>query len=177
MKKSIVVYYSNNGSNKYLANRIAHELNCPIEELKPSPANYLLLLTGLIFKNKKISRDFSQFDQVILCGPVWTGKFIAPLRHFVQKNIKNIKELVYVTCCGSSYDKKDEKFGHGLVFQQLKEQYPEKIIHCEAFPITLVLPKEQWDQGEIVMKTRLNDENFQGEILDRFNNMITKLSA
>jgi len=177
MKNSIVIYYSNNGSNAYLANRISKELECPIEELKPMPRNYLILLTGLIFKNKKLKHDLSQYERIILVGPVWMGKFIAPLRLFVKKNIKIIKELVFVTCCGSTYDKKDEKFGHGLVFKKLKEELPDKCNHCEAFPITLVLPEDQWEQGEIVMKTRLNDQNFNGEILERFNILIRKMSA
>ncbi|HCC69743.1 MAG TPA: hypothetical protein DEQ09_01105, partial [Bacteroidales bacterium] len=83
---AIVVYYSNKGSNEYLAKKIAYNLACDIEK---------------------------------------------------------IKRLVSVTCCGSTYDKKDEKFGHGLVFKEVKRMLNGKCILCQAFPVGLVLPDDQ----------------------------------
>ena len=42
--KTIVVYYSRKGSNKYLANKIAKDLTCDIEEIRPRINAYLLFL-------------------------------------------------------------------------------------------------------------------------------------
>ena len=79
-----MVYYSKNGSNRYLAGKIA------------------------------------DYDRVILCGPIWMGRLIPPLRTFLLKYKHIIRQLYFVTCCGSSDAKKDEKFGHALVFREVE---------------------------------------------------------
>ena len=177
MKETIVIYYSNNGSNRYLATRIAKSLNCEKEEIKPRMNVHFFLLFGISFGIKKIKSNLSDYDRIILCGPIWMGKFIAPLKEFVKKYNKTIKDLIFTTCCGSNYEMKDEKFGHGLVFNKIKEMLKEKCSHCEAFPISLILPDDKKEDPNIVMKTRLNDDNFKGEILDRYNSYIQKISV
>lgn len=176
MKKSIVFYYSHNGSNYYLANKIAKDLDCPIEEIKPAWNVHLLLLFGLHPGNRKIRSQINSFDRVIIVGPIWMGKVISPLKSFVKKHRNKVDEWVFVTCCGSSYKVKDEKFGHGLVFEKMRELLGEKCIHCEAFPITLVLPDDKKEDGELIMNTRLNEDNFTGEIQERYNKFIAKLN-
>ncbi len=177
MEKTIVFYYSKNGSNSYLASKLAGSLNCKIEEIKPRINAHILMVFGVNFGIKKLKFHPSDYERVILVGPIWMGKFITPLKGFVNKYRRDIKKLVFVTCCGSSIEKKDEKFGHGLVFKQVGEILEEKLVHCEALPITLVLPEDKKEDGEVVMKTRLTDENFSGEILDRYNNFIKQLAV
>ena len=82
-----------------------------------------------------------------------------------------------MSCCGSSFEMKDKKFGHGLVFKEIKEMLNDKCIHCEAFPITLVIPDDKKENTDTVMKTRLTDNNFKGEILNRFYAFIQMISA
>lgn len=177
MKKTIVIYYSNNGSNRYLAKNISENLNCEIEEIKPRIDVHFFLLFGLSFGNRKLEINIAEYDRVVLCGPIWMGKFIAPLKGFVKQHIKNINELVFTTCCGSSFEMKDKKFGHGLVFKEIKEMLKDKCIHCEAFPVTLVVPDDKKEDPDTVMKTRLTDDNFKGELLNIFNGFIKKISA
>jgi menaquinone-dependent protoporphyrinogen IX oxidase len=71
------------------------------------------------FGIKPLKNTISDFDKVILAGPIWIGKFIAPLKNFVTKYRNQINELVFITCCGSDFKMKDEKFGHGLVFKKV----------------------------------------------------------
>ena len=115
------------------------------------------------------------YERIILCGPIWMGKLIVPLKNFVQKYFNNIRSLTFVTCCGSNFEKKDEKFGHNFVFKQIKNLLKEKCHHCEAFPITLVFPEDLKDEGTGFMKIHLNEENFKGEILDRYGKFIKRL--
>jgi len=177
MKKNIVLYYSGSGNNRFLANKIAERLSCEIEEIKPRIHSHPLLLLGTSLGIKKIKTDISEFDRVILVGPIMVGKFLAPLKSFVKNYSNKINNMIFVTCCGSSYEIRDQKFGHGLVFKQVKEIMGDKCIQCEAFPITLVIPEEKRKDPNLVMSTRLNDDNFKGEILDRFNVFIDKISA
>jgi menaquinone-dependent protoporphyrinogen IX oxidase len=173
--KTIVVYYSNKGSNKYLALKISKRLSCPVEEIKPRLNVFLLFLMNIHLGIRSLKNDIEEFDRVILCGPIWVGKFIPPLRCFVKKYQTKIHKLVFVSCCGSPEAKKNEKFGHGLVFKEVENLLKEKYILCQAFPIGLVLPDDQKEDTDAFMKTHLNDDNFKGEIQVQFDNFIQKL--
>lgn len=173
--KTLVIYYSHKGSNKFLAEKISSELNCDLEALKPRINSHLLFIMNIGFGNKKLNVKLENYDRIILCGPIWVGKFIKPLKSFVNKNIDKINNLIFVTCCGSNYEKKDEKFGHGLVFKQVKNILGEKCRSCHAFPITLLLPEEQKDDPDAFMKIHLNQSNFEGKIKERFNQFIEQI--
>ncbi|KAA3624617.1 MAG: hypothetical protein DWQ02_22875 [Bacteroidetes bacterium] len=180
MEKSIVIYYSNTGSNKYLADKIANSLNCPMEAIRPRVKNFGLMLMGgwtkISLGNHPIKSDLTQFDRVILVGPIWTGQLISPLRNFLKKYKQQINELHFATCCGSYDEIKDDKFGYGRVFDKIKALVGDANIHCEAFPIVMVLPEDKREDSELVMATRLNDENFTGAIEERFENFIEEVT-
>jgi len=173
--KTIVYFYSHKNSNRFLAHKIAADLNCEIEEIKPRLNAHYLMLMSFNFGNTKLKNKVEDYDSVILCGPIWMGKLIVPLKNFVNNHISKINKLIFVTCCGSTFDKKDEKFGHNLVFKEVKKLSREKCIHCEAFPIGLVLPDGQKEDSDAFMKTHLNDENFKSEIVGIYDNFIKKL--
>jgi flavodoxin len=173
--KSIVVYYSRKGSNKYLAEKIAGQLSCDLEEIRPRSNAFSLILTNINSGIRKLNHDISTYDRVIMVGPIFMGRFIPPLRSFVTKYADQINRLVFVTCCGSTYAKKDEKFGHGLVFEEVKKILGDKLILSRAFPVGLVLPEEQREDPDAFMKTHLNDENFNGEIEARYEELMEEL--
>ena len=174
--KTIVVYYSNKGSNKYLAEKISKSLSCEIEEIKPWLNVFFLFLININLGIRPLKHKIKEYDRVILCGPIWMGKFIPPLRSFIKKYFNQIDKLVFVTCCGSTYAKKDEKFGHGLVFKEVENRLKKKCIFCQAFPIGLVLPDDKKEDADAFMKTHLNDENFNGDIQERYVGFIKKLN-
>jgi menaquinone-dependent protoporphyrinogen IX oxidase len=166
--KTLVLYYSQKGSNRYLAERIARDLSCDLEAIRPRMDAPLLMMAGLHLGNRKLQHDPAQYDRVILCGPIWVGQFIAPLRSFVKRHLAGIRQLVFVTCCGSTDAKKNEKFGYGLVFRQVQAMLQEKCTQCQAFPIGLVLPPDKHEDSQLMMKTHLNDDNFKGEMAERY---------
>ncbi len=175
MNKTIVVYYSRKGSNKFLANKIATTLGCEIEEIKPRLNVFLLFLMNVHAGIKPLKHNINEYNKVILCGPIWMGKLIPPLRSFIEKYSKNISKLIFVTCCGSTFEQRDEKFGHSLVFEKVKNIVSQKCVHCEAFPIGIVLPVSHREDTDAFMKTHLSDENFKGEIQERFKAFIQKM--
>jgi flavodoxin len=177
MKKTIVFYYSKTGSNKFLAYKIKHEIDAEIEEIKPRINSHILLMLGFSLGIKKLKNNISDFDRVILCGPVWMGKFIEPLKAFSIKHKNQIKELIFVTCCGSSYEIKEKKFGHGRVFKKVESLFAEKCTHCEALPIALLLPDNKKQDADLVMYTRLTESNFNGEFLEHFKLFISNISG
>ena len=172
--KTIVVYYSRTGNNKYLAEKIAKEWDCDIEPLRPKINVFFFLMIKLGGGNKKLIHNLSEYDRVILCGPIWMGSLVYPLKNFLTKHIKEIKNLIFVTCCSSTFETKDDKYGYNRVFNIVKEIAGEKCIYCEAFPIQLVMPQEKRKDGEAVMKARLSDDNFKGEIQEYFEKFLAR---
>ncbi len=176
MSKTIVIYYSRKGSNKYLAERIAKSLSSDIENIRPRLNVFMLFLMNIGLGIKPLKRNLKDYDKVILCGPIWMGKFVYPLQNFVKKYINNITHLYFITCCGSDYAMKDDKFGHGLVFKIVQNILGEKCVLCEALPIQLVLPDGNKKDTDAFMKAHLCDENFKGEIQERFDSFIQKVT-
>jgi len=176
MKKTIVIYYSKKGSNKFLAEKISKRFSCELEEIKPRLNIFILFLMNIHLGIKPLKNNIEEYDKVILCGPIWMGKLIPPLRCFIKKYYYKINKLIFVTCCGSTDAKKNEKFGHGLVFKEVANILNDKGIFYQAFPVGLVLPDDKKEDTDAFMKTHLNDDNFIGEIQERFENFIQKVS-
>jgi hypothetical protein len=105
------------------------------------------------------------------------GHIIAPIRDFIKEYRKKVKCIIFITCCGSGYETKDDRFGHAAVFKKIQELGGETVRHCEAFPITLVVPENKRSDNDVMMKARLNDETFQGEIKERVEKFISYYSA
>jgi flavodoxin len=173
--KTLVVYYSKEGSNKFLAERISRQLNCEMEEIRPRINSFPLFLMGIHFGIKPLKHRVADYDRIILCGPVWVGRFVGPLTGFVKRYRDQINQLVFVTCCGSSYAQKDEKFGHGLVFNKVEQVLGDKCTLCQAFPVGLVMPEDQREDPEAFMKVHLNEENFKGEIREIFDTFMENI--
>jgi flavodoxin len=178
--KTLVAYYSNTGSNNYLAGKIARVLGCDSEAIKPRfdffPALMFFSLARTSMGIKTFDHKVNEYDRIILCGPIWMGQLISPLHDFIRRYHESIKSLYFVTCCGSSDAAKEEKFGHALVFRKVKLILGDKCVHCEAFPIGLVLPQDRRSDGNAVMKTRLSDHNFSGEIQKRFEAFVQMIA-
>lgn len=177
MPKPIVIYYSRMGSNKYLAEKIADELKCDIESIRPRLNVFLFFLMNIGLGIKPIKHNLKDYDKVILCGPIWMGKFVYPLRSFVKKYIKSLNQLNFITCCGSGFAMKDDKYGHGLVFKVVQNMLGAKCIHCEALPLELILPPDKKDATDAFMYTHLNNDNFKGEIQQRFDSFIQRVKV
>ena len=175
MPKTLVAFYSNTGNNRFLAGEIAKRLNCEIEEIVPIINVHLLLLSGIGLGNKAIKKDLSAYDRVILVGPVWMGSFIYPLRKFIAKHRNEVKQWLFVTCCGSSYKLKEDKYGHEMVFKKIREMFPDLNISCTALPITMTMPDEKQDDANAMLEARLSEANFKGLYLEKFNALMTEL--
>jgi flavodoxin len=179
MKKTIVVYYSNTGNNKYLAEKIANRIGSDIEAIRPRlnifPFQLLFSSIKMSPGIKSLHHNLNEYDGVILCGPIWMGKFISPLRNFINRYQKHINKLVFVTCCGSGDAVKNDKFGHATVFKLVKEMLGDRCVDCQAFPIGLVVPEDKQKDGDAIIKTRLSDDNFSGDIKKRFDGFIKKV--
>lgn len=179
MAKSLVLYFSKTGSNKYLAERIAHELNADIEPIRPGLNNMFSILMSNLVKFPGIhplKNDISSYDSVVVCGPIWMGSLLFPMKKVLEKVKKSNAKVSFATCCGSSEAEKDDRFGYEKVFKTV-ENVVGSPVQCEVFPIKLVIPEELQKDDKTIMNTRLNDENFTGKILERLNSFMDKIKA
>ena len=176
MADTLVVYYSKTGSNDFLAKKIANDLNADLAQIKPRFNNQIIQIpfsqVNFTLGIKDLDFDVSDYDKIVLVGPIWTGQLINPLRTFLNKYDKEINNLHFVTCCGSTDDNKDEKFGYELVFNRVREMIANKCKSCTALPIALVIPEANQGNEDYIMKTRLTQDNFTGEILTRYNEFL-----
>ncbi|MFZ5391880.1 MAG: flavodoxin family protein [Patescibacteria group bacterium] len=179
MSKNLVVYYSHTANNKFLAEKIAQELQCDCEKIEPSFNAFfwqmilsnLNLTTGL----KNLQHNIADYDNIILCGPIWMGNLITPLRSFLKKYHQEIKNLYFVTCCGSKDENKDDKFGYNSVFTKVKDIIGDKCVQCTAFSINLVIPEDVKNKDEAMMKARLTNETYQGEIKKKLEEFVKNI--
>lgn len=173
--RNLVAYYSRKGSNEYLARKIASRLSCDLEEIRPRANAFVFFMLNVNLGIRPLKKRIGDYDRVILVGPVFMGRFIPPLRSFVARYQPRIRELVFVTCCGSTYEKKYDKFGHGLVFKEVERMMNGKLSLSLAFPVGLVLPEDQREDPDAFMKAHLDDSTFRGEIRDRFEDFMQQL--
>lgn len=179
--KVLVVYYSNSGNNKYLAEKIAKKTNGDIQSIEPRlnavPFVMLFSVSKISMGIKPIRYKVKEYDRVVVCGPIYMGLLISPLRAFISKYKRDIKKLFFVTCCGSDDTQKDTRFGYSRVFQKVKNIIKNSYGGSEAFPISLALPEEKRKDQDAIMKTRLSDSNFNDELQTKLENVIQKISA
>lgn len=165
--KRVVYFYSSTGNNRFLAEHLGRDLECPVEELLPNQEAGTWMMFKSFFKigttPQPLKHQPKNFDKIYLCGPIWMGTLISPLRGFLKTYRNHIKELVFVTVCGSTPEQRNQKFGYEKVFSEVK-----KLGGCiskvdtVALSIALTLPKEKWNDSELIMQTRLSEKNFSG---------------
>ncbi|THB73181.1 MAG: flavodoxin family protein [Desulfobulbaceae bacterium] len=182
MSEILIAFFSSTGNNRYIANRFAKELQCDIEEIKPRFDFHVYLFVAsrypwLYLGNNPLMHLPAGYRKVVLCGPIWMGSYLAPLRSFVINYGGDINQLYFVTCCGSSEENSKSKYGYESVFSELKNTSTNRSIQCYPLSMSLVVPDAQKDDNETIMKARLSDENFSGEMLNRFNEIKKRIAS
>ncbi len=122
MGKSIVVYYSFEGSTKRLAEKLAGELKCDILELKVEreikTRGFFKYVWGgrqAVMKSRPELKSYNfeskQYENIIIGTPVWAGTISPSIRSFLEvENIEHKKIAFFCTHDG----------GKGKVFEKFK---------------------------------------------------------
>lgn len=110
--KTIIVYYSLEGSTRKVAEKIAKEINADLLELqmvKEVPKKGFMKFMeggrqasfGVCPKLKSYSFSISDYDRVIIGTPVWAGKPAPAINTFLKENELNYKVSAVFTLSGS----------------------------------------------------------------------------
>lgn len=94
-----VVYYTRFGHTRALAEQLALELGAELREIRGVRAHsYPVMGFGAIFnahfRIHPMDLDFSAFDVVVLCTPIWAGRPACPTRTFLRDARLEGKRLV-----------------------------------------------------------------------------------
>jgi flavodoxin len=170
--KTLVAYYSPGGNNRVLAEKMAKDLGGDLVALRPRVKTFAFVLiaslTNLGFGNRKVRVPVADYDTVILCGPIYMGLLVAPLRDFMKTNRNGLKRLYFATCCGGGEKDKDTKFGYNAVFARARAILGEKLTGCAAFPLELFAANELKDNPDSIMKIKLTEDKFGGTLAERY---------
>ena len=71
------------------------------------------------------------------------GRLCPPCLDFLRAAQKRHLVVHLITCCGSTDAKKDEPFGYGRLFAELKGRFGAALGQTQAFPIELIVPEDQ----------------------------------
>lgn len=179
--KTLIAYYSKTGNNQYLAAKLASELAVDHEEIKPKWGGFFIQVMATIMGTstgiKTLQQNPLDYDHVILCGPIWMGNLISPLLGFVRKYKSGLKSCTFITCCGSSDEKKDDTFGYNRLFKKIGLKFPSINWQFHALSILLVLDKEDRKNDELIRKAQLNDQTFKDEFKERFDSVVDSVSV
>ena len=177
--KTLVLFFSKTGNNRYLAKRCAEALAADIEEIRPRLNAVPFLIIFSLMKQslgiRRLRHDVTSYDRIILCGPIWMGQLIIPLRAFLKHYGAKVKALIFMTSCGGGDETKDDKFGYAPVFREVERLAKGKPVLCEAFPIVLAIPEEKRSDNNEVMRMRMNDNLFSGALQERLERFIEKI--
>lgn len=109
--KTLVVYYSRTGNTREVAQDIARELNCDLEEIKDTQNRSGII--GWLKSAYQASRDKftrikdleknpADYDLVIIGTPVWAFKPAVPVSTFLKEYRDQLKNVAFFCTLGSS---------------------------------------------------------------------------
>jgi len=94
MGKSLIVYYSRSGRTRKVAEEIANEVGCDVDEIRELRSRRGVFgyfrsareaLRETLVEIEEPSRDLDGYDLVILGTPVWASNISSPLRSYVTR--------------------------------------------------------------------------------------------
>lgn len=123
--KTLVVYYSHDGSTKLIANTIANTLNADIAEIKTeknidaSGAKIIYWgLRQLITSPKPdiipLDKNPNDYDLIVIGTPVWSYTYAPPIKTFFENYNINRKKIILFCCHGGQKAKTLENMKKAL---------------------------------------------------------------
>jgi len=125
--KKLLIYYSLTGNVEL----VKEKLNIESREVTPKhhlPKSFFWMvmiggmLSGLNKKSKLVNynNDVSNYDEVIICSPIWNAKFACPINTVLAKTDLTNKKVTFILCAGSGEAPKAEA--------KIKKLYPNASI-------------------------------------------------
>ena len=155
--KTALIYFSNTGTTKKIADRISELFSPDITEVKLNkPYGGFIPSVGRYIKNRFIHKedqvetspiDLTEYETVFIGSPVWAGKLPDSFADFLKKcKNDNLKIIPFATAA---------KTGKDSILEEIKEIFPDAEISDYFFQTQL--GKEEPDEWLDHLKTIIND--------------------
>lgn len=120
MTKTVVLYYSLEGTTKKIAEHIASKIDADITEVKPvkeiKAKGFLKYVLGggqVVMKKKPelkpLNVNLDDYDTVLLGSPIWAGTFTPPILTLLETGYLKNKKIAYFYCYQGGADQAEEK--------------------------------------------------------------------
>lgn len=113
--KALVVYYSRSGNTREVAQSIAQEMQCDIEEIHDTQNRSGIIgwlksgyqaNRGKLTTIKPLEKDPSDYDLIIVGTPIWAGFPAVPVKTYLLENKDKFKDVAFfATYSGSGFQK------------------------------------------------------------------------
>jgi flavodoxin len=112
--RTLVAYYSRTGHTKFVAEKIAGQLEadlCEVIDKKGRNGKFIILTGGYAAIREKLTEiDFSKkvedYDLVIIGSPVWASKMTPAIRTFIVNNDFSGKDVAFFITMGGDNPEK-----------------------------------------------------------------------
>jgi flavodoxin len=112
--RTLVAYYSRTGNTKFVAEKIAEQLEadlCEVIDKKGRSGKFIILTGGYAAIKEKlttieVSKKIEDYDLVIIGSPVWANKMTPAIRTFIVNNDFSEKDVAFfITMDGDDPEK------------------------------------------------------------------------
>lgn len=131
MQKLLVAYFSLTGNTKFVAEKVANQINadlCEVVDKKYKKGRLLYLKGGGASMREKlteidVSKSIEEYDFIVIGSPVWAGKISPAIRTFLALNdFSNKKGAFFVTLAGDKTEKTLENMRKTTGFNSIVEE-------------------------------------------------------
>ncbi len=109
MSKTLILFYSLEGSTRKIAQSLAKELQIPFEEIKPvkemKSKGFMKFVqgggqavTGMKPALQPLKTNLADYDTIILGSPVWAGRFAPAVKSLLEKGLLKKKKIAFYYC-------------------------------------------------------------------------------
>ena len=146
--KKLIVYYSRTGNTKFVAEKIADQLNadlCEVTDKKNRKGRLTFLTGGFASLREKLTeievpKPIEDYDFIIVGSPVWAGKITPAIRKFLVTNDFSDKLVaLFVTLGGDKAEK---------TLKNMKETIMPKLLVGEL-AITKALEQQEETEEQV----------------------------
>jgi flavodoxin len=156
-KKSLVVYYSYEGSTRVIAQTITQVLEADVLECKPlkdiSSKGFMKYVWGgrqVLFKTRPELEIFGKnpddYDSIIIGTPVWAFNYAPAIRSFLMK-VKPTNKKIGLFCChegrpGKTLENLKKKLSNNTIidemdFLNVEKNQKENILKAKNWAVSL----------------------------------------
>lgn len=103
--KTLVAYYSLTQNNETLVKVLRTKLECEVLKIETvrKRTSFSIVLDRLFARKPEIQKyniKISDYDQLVIVGPIWLGKIATPLKTFLAQEKKSIEHYSLISVCG-----------------------------------------------------------------------------